>query len=524
MDAALAQVGDSAPEVLPDTVRGARPARGAVLRNAHFPVSLDEAEAARRHLALEELFVLEASRLRDRAAARGRDDGIRLDPARGLQGRYLAALPFALTAAQRRVLDEIDADVASGRWMQRLVLGDVGAGKTVIAVAAAFLAIGNGWQAALMAPTEPLALQHAERLGEACGRLGVRLGVLVGSRAAAEKDALRAAIAAGDIDLVVGTHALAQENLRFARLGLAVVDEQQRFGVLQRAALYRGETRPHVLVLSATPIPRTLAATLCGDLDLSRLDEKPPGRTPVRTRVVPAARREALWNFVRAELEAGRQGYVVLPLIDESDALELRAARDEYDTLRQGPLAGLPIALLHGRLPAAEREATLAAFHAGRIRLLVCTSVVEVGLDVAPASVVVVHHPERFGLAQLHQLRGRVGRGDAASWCFLLPGTRAGAAARERLQRFAATDDGFQIAELDLETRGPGDLAGTRQHGALDLRVADLARDVELLVEARDMAARVLASDPELERPEHAALRAHLDARVQNRLALAWVG
>jgi len=524
VDRALGEIAGHVPEILPDAVRGTRFERGAAFAAVHFPDSSADAESARERLALEELFVLQMTLLRRRAEARERRDGIRLDPARGLHAQYLASLPFELTAAQRRVISEVERDLASGEWMQRLVLGDVGAGKTVIAVAAALQAVGNGWQAALMAPTEPLALQHAERVAAVCATLGVRLGVLVGSRSAAEKESVRAALARGDLDLVVGTHALARDEVQFARLALAVVDEQQRFGVLQRAALYRGERRPHVLVLSATPIPRSLALTLCGDLDLSRLDEKPPGRRPVATHLVPAARRNDMWAFVRAEIEAGRQGYVVLPLIDESDTLELRAACAEYDTLRQGPLAGLALALLHGRLPAAEREATLAGFQAGDVRLLVCTSVVEVGLDVAAASVVVVHHPERFGLAQLHQLRGRVGRNDAAAYCFLLPGAQVGEPALARLRRFAALDDGFRIAELDLELRGPGDVGGTRQHGQLDLRVADLGRDLALLEEARAHAERILAVDPHLARTEHAALRAHLDARERRAEMLAEIG
>ena len=524
MDAALSAAGGDIPDPLPERVRGDLPSRAAALRAAHYPETLADAERARARLVLEELFVFELGMLRQRAEARQRHDGIRLDPDRGLQRRYLDALAFALTGAQRRVLDEIERDMASGEWMQRLVLGDVGAGKTVIAVAAALLAIGNGWQAALMAPTEPLALQHAERLAPVCAALNVRLDVLVGSRSAADKDAVRNRLAEGDIDLVVGTHALARDDLQFARLALAVVDEQQRFGVLQRAALYRGAQRPHVLVLTATPIPRSLALALCGDLDLSLLDEKPPGRQPVTTRLVPAARREAMWQFVRAEVEAGRQAYVVLPLIDDSDALELRAARGEFATLSAGALAGLPLALLHGRLPAAERDAALAGFHHGEVRVLVCTSVVEVGLDVAAASVVIIHHPERFGLAQLHQLRGRVGRGDAASYCFLLPGANVGAEGLERLRRFAATEDGFRIAELDLELRGPGEVAGTRQHGHHEWRVAEMSRDLAVLERARVLAADTLASDPHLERAEHRNLRAEIEARERRAEVLAAIG
>ena len=529
MQRALDAYADAAVEFVPAQAFPGLPRRGGALRALHFPDDAAAAESARRRFKVEELFMLQLLLARQRARAQAGIPAARMAPRRDLQGRYLAALPFRLTAAQQRVLGEINADLGSGRWMQRLVQGDVGSGKTVLAMAALLQAVDSGYQGALMAPTEALAQQHAERFVAACAALDVRLGVLVGSRSERDKQALRGRMASGDVDVVIGTHALIQEGVGWARLGLAVVDEQQRFGVLQRGALQREdasgrtEVRPHVLVLSATPIPRSLALTLFGDLDVSQLDEKPPGRQRVGTHLVPAARRADLWAFVRAELQAGRQAYVVLPLIDESENMDLRAATEEYEHLRDGPLRGARVGLLHGRLPATEKEELLRAFHAGRVQLLVTTTVVEVGIDVANATLMIVHHPDRFGLAQLHQLRGRVGRSAAQAYCFLLADEHD-TAALHRLREFARTDDGFAIAELDLQLRGPGDFIGTRQHGLPTLRFADLRRDADLVEETRRVAHRIVAADPELERVEHAGLRAHLAAFSRDRATLAEIG
>jgi ATP-dependent DNA helicase RecG len=413
--------------------------------------------------------------------------------------------------------------------MQRLLQGDVGSGKTVVAVAALLCAVGNGNQGALMAPTEALAMQHAERLVPACAELGVRMDWLVGSRSDAEKQALRARIESGDVDLVVGTHALIQEDVRWKRLGLAVVDEQHRFGVLQRMRLQRGSQAapgitPHVLVLSATPIPRSLALTLFGDLDVSRLDAKPPGRRPVQTRLVPPPRREDMLRFAREQLQQGCQAYMVYPLIEESDKLELRAATEEYEALRRGPMAGISMGLLHGRLRSTEKEQLLHAFRRGDVSLLVSTTVVEVGIDVAAADLMIVHHPERFGLSQLHQLRGRVGRAGGEAWCFLLLERGVGEESLERLRAFARTDDGFAIAELDLRLRGPGDFVGTRQHGLPVLRFADLSKDLALLESAREAAFAVVERDPDLSQPAHEGLLEQLERRYQSQEALAEIG
>jgi ATP-dependent DNA helicase RecG len=515
-------------EVLPPGVRAGHLERREALQRLHFPQTLAAATEALARFKFEELFLLELVLARRRWRSQAGSPGIRMERERGLHTRYVQALPFALTAAQARVLDEIVRDMTSGRCMERLVQGDVGAGKTVLAVAALLLAIGNGWQGALMAPTEALALQHAERLLPACTALDVRMDLLVGSRSEAEKERVRARLESGDLDLAVGTHALIQEETRWARLGCAVVDEQHRFGVLQRARL-RGEgsaasVRPHVLVLSATPIPRSLALTLFGDLDVSRLDEKPPGRVPVRTRLVPPERRAGMLGFVRAQLDDGKQAYIVLPLIDESEKVDLRAATAEYERLQHGPLAGVRMGLLHGRLRPAEKEALLHAFQRGELRLLVSTTVVEVGLDVARAHLMVVHHPDRFGLSQLHQLRGRVGRAGGESWCLLLLERNTSPEALERLREFARTEDGFAIADLDLQLRGPGDFAGTRQHGLPALRFADLARDLDLLESARRAAFALVESDPLLARPDHALLRQYIETRYQEREACAEIG
>lgn len=514
-------------EVLPGDLTAGMPARAEAFRDVHFPGDLAAAERARNRFVFEELFFFQLLLARRREATRRHVPGIVLSRGRGLQERYLAQLPFRLTRAQERVIGEIGDDLASGRWMQRLVQGDVGSGKTAVAFAALFRALENGYQGVLMVPTEALAIQHAERLVGVCVDLGVRFGLLVGSRSEREKEELRARMASGDVDLVVGTHALIQDGVRWARLGLAVVDEQHRFGVLQRGALRRGDEngpRAHVLVMSATPIPRSLALTVFGDLDVSRLDEKPPGRQPVQTRLVPPGRRGAMLEFVRAQVGTGAQAYVVLPLVEESDKIELRDATAEFERLRSGAFAGLRVGLLHGRLPSSEKESLLHDFQRGRLQVLVSTTVVEVGLDVARASLMIVHHPERFGLSQLHQLRGRVGRGSTASWCFLLAEGGEGEPAHQRLTEFASTEDGFRIAELDLRLRGPGDFVGTRQHGLPTLRNADLIRDVTCLDRARAAAFDLVRRDPELVRPENAPVRLHLESRYGVRQALAEIG
>jgi ATP-dependent DNA helicase RecG len=418
-----------------------------------------------------------------------------------VQARLRAALPFTLTGAQQRVWHEVERDLASGMPMHRLVQGDVGSGKTVIAALAAACAIDAGYQAALMAPTEILAEQHFGRIEQWLTPLGVRVAWLTGKLKASEKKAVHAAIAQGEVQLVVGTHALVQDKVTFARLGLAIVDEQHRFGVAQRLALRDAAVAPHLLMLSATPIPRTLAMSFLADVDVSVIDEMPPGRLPVATKLVSTARRDEVLARIRNEARAGRQIYWVCPLVDESEKLEpgveLTAATTMYEQTR-ALLPDLRLGLLHGQLPGAEKAAVMQAFAQGRVDVLVATTVIEVGVDVANASLMVIDHAQRFGLAQLHQLRGRVGRGAMQSYCVLLFDEPLSEAARERLKVIYETTDGFEVARRDLQLRGPGEFLGVRQAGVPLLRFADLERDAALVEIARDAATILLEQHPAL--------------------------
>jgi ATP-dependent DNA helicase RecG len=449
------------------------------LRAAHFPEELAEADRARAALAAEELTVLAARIEQKRARLRARP-GIRFSTNDRLRGLASEALPFPLTAAQRRAVAEIAADLASGRAMARLLQGDVGSGKTVVAGLALLLAARNGVQAALMAPTEILAEQHAASLSVWLEPAGVRLARL-----------LLQALARGEVDVLIGTHALVESPVRFRRLGLVVVDEQHRFGVAHRARLFGKGESPHVLVMTATPIPRSLAWAIYGELDVSVLDEKPPGRGPVVTRVRGEEARERIYRFAAERVRAGERVYVVVPAIEEGER-EVAATRETAARI-VAAAPGLAVATLHGRMPPDQRTKTLADFAAGRLGLLVSTTVVEVGVDVPEATLMVVENAETFGLAQLHQLRGRVGRSSRRSWCALVVGEAAGPEARSRLAALERTNDGFLIAEKDLEARGPGDLLGTRQSGLPALRVADPTRDLAGLAEARRLVIRRMA-------------------------------
>ena len=492
------------------------------MRMVHRPETLSEAYSGRARLAFEELFFVHLLQHRARSVARERRAGIAFRNRRRLTSALKAGLPFSLTAAQTRAVREIVADMTSPSRMHRLLQGDVGSGKTIVALFAALLAIENDYQVALMAPTELLAEQHASSIERLLAPLGIIPLLVTGGRSARSRREAASRLESTEPVLAIGTHALVQERTRFANLGLAIVDEQHRFGVEQRAALGTKGHRPDVLLLSATPIPRSLALTLYGDLDITTLDERPPGRQPIVTRLRPEHARARVYEFLRTELAAGRQAYVVLPVIEESEKVDLRAATTMYDTLAKEVFPDRRVALLHGKLPAAERDTIMRAFRDGSIDLLVATTVIEVGIDIPNATVMLIENPERFGLSQLHQLRGRVGRGADASYCILLGDV--GTESAERLELFAGTEDGFEIARADLRLRGMGDLFGERQHGVPMFRFADPVRDEALALTARDAAATLLAEDPMLSRPEHAAIRRILTERYARALELFRIG
>ena len=524
LDAHLDRLLPLATEYLPPGVLKAAGVPGVAdaLRMVHRPSSIAEAMEGRSRLAFEELFFVQILQQRAKELAREKRTGIRFENKRALTTRLRETLPFQLTGAQTRAVREIFADMCGEHRMQRLLQGDVGSGKTVVALFAALLAIENGYQAAIMAPTELLAEQHLRTMTRMLEPLGITPILLTGSLPARERKAIAARLASGEPVLVIGTHALVQESTVFANLGFAAIDEQHRFGVEQRKALGAKGASPDVLLMSATPIPRSLALTLYGDLDLSMLDERPPGRQPITTGLRRESGRARVMQFVDRQIEQGRQGYIVYPVIEESEKLDLRAATTMFETLSTGPFASRRLALLHGRIPGDERDEIMRRFRDGAIDLLVATTVIEVGIDVPNATVMVIEHPERFGLSQLHQLRGRVGRGGEESYCILLGDVSPDVA--ERLSIFTRTEDGFEIAREDLRMRGMGDLFGERQSGVPTFRIADPLRDEELNERARVAAAKLLERDPGLERAENAGLRRVLGERYSRSLELFRVG
>ena len=508
VEAALKLCEGQWPDELPEALRRRHGLceRNFAMRNAHFPDSPEALEAARRRIAFEELLLYQIALRLFRSTGR---KGVRIDFDDGALEAFWGRLPFAPTGAQRRVLGEVAADLRSEKAMARMVQGDVGSGKTAIAFAAIALAHAGGWQSALMAPTEVLARQHYEGAKKLLEPLGLKAGLLVGSLTPKQHRLAHEAIASGEWDVAIGTHALITEGVTYNKLGLVVTDEQHRFGVRQRTLLSEKGDAPNVLVMSATPIPRTLSLILYGDLDISIVDELPPGRTPVATRIVPESKREGLYGFLRQEIAKGRQAYFVCPLVEESEAVEAVPAEVVYEKLRTEKLPELRIELVHGRMKPADKDAALERFRVGEADILVSTTVIEVGVNVPNATVMVIENAERFGLAQLHQLRGRVGRGAHESWCFLM------AEPNTRLKFLASTTDGFKIAQKDMELRGPGELFGTRQSGTLTVGIGTLAGDTELLKLTHDEA-RALMAEPDS--PDARAVIALARERFADRL------
>lgn len=505
--------GEHIAETLPDAMRAQYGLMGLreALYNIHFPTSPQKLREATYRLKFEELLGTQLHILGQRSGRITRNDGL-LFPKVGelFNTFYRDKLPFPLTGAQKRVVKEIRADTVTGHQMNRLLQGDVGSGKTLVALMAMLIAADNGYQSCLMVPTEILAAQHFASIGRMTEGLGIRIGLLTGSTRKGERRELAEGLESGAIHILIGTHALIEDNVRFANLGLVVIDEQHRFGVEQRARLWtKAGHPPHILVMTATPIPRTLAMTLYGDLDVSVIDELPPGRKPIKTVHYHDSHRLQVFGFIRNEIRKGRQVYIVYPLIKGSEKTDYKDLEDGFESIsRAFPLPEFVTAVVHGKMKPADKEFGMRMFKEGTAHIMVATSVIEVGVDVPNASIMVIESAERFGLSQLHQLRGRVGRGSEQSYCILMSGDKLSREARQRLGAMVETNDGFRLAELDMQLRGPGDLQGTQQSGlAFELRIANLGSDSQILQLAREAAQQVLDADPQLADPAHAALR-----------------
>jgi len=494
------------------------------LRAIHFPRSVEERRRATERLKFEELFFIQLMLAQMRNEREKIAGPTFSEPGAYTQEFVREVLPFELTGAQKRTLNDVFQDTATGYQMNRLVQGDVGSGKTVVAVAAMMHALDNGYQSAFMAPTEILAEQHYANLRKYLQPLDIEPRLLIGSQTKSEREEALRALRTGSSPVAVGTHAIIQDEVEFENLGLAIVDEQHRFGVAQRASMFEKGEQPHMLLMTATPIPRSLAMTLYGDLDVSKMDEMPAGRKPVDTKLRSEKRRGEVYAFLDQKLSEGQQVYVVYPLVEESEKMDLKDAESGYESLRK-TFSDYTVGLVHGQMKSDEKDATMRKFKAGEIDLLVSTTVIEVGVDVPNATVMVIEHAERFGLSQLHQLRGRVGRSDQQSHCILMAGYKRSAEAKERLEAMVQTNDGFEISERDLQIRGAGDFFGTRQSGLPDLKIADITQDEAILEEARDAALALVNRDPQLRADEHAALRTHYERYYDNRsLDFARVG
>ena len=500
-------------ETLPESIRG--PMKLMSLSDAmfriHFPDSNNDIEKARFRLKFEELFYIQLNLLRYKGMRTRKTHGFLFSVVgERLNSFYRNNLPFSLTEAQKRVIREIRTDLGSGKQMNRLLQGDVGSGKTMVALMSMLIGADNGYQSCLMAPTEVLAIQHFNSISHFIRGIDAGVALLTGSTKRSERARIEKGLLDGSISILIGTHALIEENVKYRNLGLVIIDEQHRFGVAQRAKLWqKSDCPPHVLVMTATPIPRTLAMTLYGDLDVSVIDEMPPGRKAIKTMTFTDAEREKVFGFMRRQIEEGRQIYVVYPLIKESESLDYKDLEDGLESMaRAFPPPQYCISVVHGRMTPRDKEISMNLFRKGQAHIMVATTVIEVGLDIPNASVMVVESAERFGLSQLHQLRGRVGRGADQSFCILMTSHRLSAEASERINTLIATNDGFEIAEADLRMRGPGDLEGTQQSGmAFDLKIADLGRDGQILNLARSRAEEILANDPELENTDNRVLK-----------------
>lgn len=527
-----AAIPENLPDYLLESYRLAP--RWAALKAIHFPTQQTDLDAATRRLKFEELFLLQLRLLQTKTRRKDAIRGFVFDTIGDNFNRFFKEkLAFELTGAQKRVLKEIRTDLGAGRQMNRLVQGDVGSGKTVVALMAMLIALdnkradGTPFQACLMAPTEILARQHFEGMSALVGDLGINIGFLSGTIKGKKREAILAQLASGEMHIVIGTHALIEDWVQYQNLGIAITDEQHRFGVQQRASLWKKNPicPPHILVMTATPIPRTLAMTLYGDLDISIIDELPPGRKPITTSHKTEHHRLRVQGFMKEEIAKGRQVYVVYPMIEETEKVDMANLMEGYEAIsRDFPMPEYQVSIVHGKMKAADKEFEMQRFVRGETQIMVATTVIEVGVNVPNASVMVIENAERFGLSQLHQLRGRVGRGAEQSYCILMTGFKLSADGRERIKTMVSTNDGFVIAEADLKLRGPGNIEGTQQSGMLRFHIADIARDTHILQAARDIATKIIDQDPTLSAPEHARLREvmgrqEMEARVWGRIS-----